>query len=109
MTFRGFTPEALADFRIVPENGTTLSMASNGTHASIDGFWWRHSRLWFKIPDHCSVVVTAAPTPEQPSAFTTTHDCDALGTQIQKLRGLPHKPGFYIDEGNTGHGTDYPW
>ncbi len=107
--FRGFTPEALADFRVIPEEGTELFVPTNRIHPHVDGFWWRASRRWFKIPNHCSVVLTAAPEPARPSAFTETHDCSEFGTALQKLRGLPDTAGFYDDEGASGHGTDYPF
>jgi hypothetical protein len=107
--FRGFTHEALEDFRVIPEEGTVLFIPTNGTHSDVDGFWWRPSRQWFKIPNHCSVIITAAPTPDQPSAFTEIHDCGRLGSALQKFRGLPDTAGFYLDVGATGHGTDYPF
>jgi hypothetical protein len=107
--FRGFSQEALADFRIVPEEGLRLVEATNGVHENVDGFWWRHSREWFKIPNHCSVILTPNPQSPHVSGFQTEIDCNELGSKLQRLRGMPDRAGFYPDVGNTGHGTNYPF
>ena len=108
--FRGFTAAALKDFRLIPEKGTDLFQPQNQVYGAVDGFWWRPQRgLWFKIPNHCSVVVKAAPDAVTSSAFTTSSDCGKMGFGIQKLRGRPVEPRFYPDTGATEHPTDYPF
>lgn len=108
--FRGFKSAALKDFRVIPEEGTDLFTPQNQVYGAVDGFWWRQQRgLWFKIPNHSSVVVKAAPDPVIRSAFTTSSESGKLGFGIQKLRGKPVEPRFYPDAGATAHSTDFPF
>ena len=108
--FRGFKADALQDFRVIPEEGTELFAPQNQVYGAVDGFWWRQQRgLWFKIPNHSSVVVKAAPDPVVRSAFTTSSEMGKVGVGIQKLRGKPVEPRFYPDAGATAHPTDYPF
>ena len=108
--FRGFTAAALQDFRLIPEKGADLAVPQNQLYKGVDGFWWKPQRgMWFKIPNHCSVVVMAAPDAVTPSAFTTTTEKGSVGTGLQVLRGRPVEPAFYPDAGKTAHPTDYPF
>ena len=108
--FRGFTNAALQDFRLIPEKGSDLFAPQNQVFQSVDGFWWKPQRgMWFKIPNHCSVVVQAAPDAVTSSAFTTTTEKGTVGAGLQVLRGRPAEPAFYPDSGKTAHPTDYPF
>ena len=108
--FRGFSPSALQDFRVIPEKGGEMFAPQNQAYQGVDGFWWKQQRgLWFKIPNHCSVVVKAAANPVTPSAFTTTVERGKVGASFQKLRGKPDEARFYPDAGATAHLTDYPF
>ena len=108
--FRGFTQAALKDFRLIPETGTDVFEPQNQVYHGVDGFWWKPQQgMWYKIPNHCSVVVKAAPGAVTKSAFTTTSKTGKVGIGLQALRGRAIEPAFYPDSGNTEHPTDYPF
>jgi hypothetical protein len=108
--FRGFSAAALKDFRLIPEKDADLFAPQNQVYQGVDGFWWKPQRgMWFKIPNHCSVVVQAAPEAVTPSAFTTSTDKTSIGSGLQALRGKPSEPAFYPDSGSTAHPSDYPF
>ncbi|MEZ5328717.1 MAG: hypothetical protein R3F19_27035 [Verrucomicrobiales bacterium] len=108
--FRGFNSAALQDFRVIPEDGAELFIPQNQVYGAVDGFWWRPQRgLWFKIPNHCSVVIKAASDPVIRSAFTTSSETGKVGAGLQMLRGKAIEPRFYPDAGATAHPTDYPF
>jgi RHS repeat-associated protein len=115
VNFVGFNQAALNDFRVIPESGTTMGAPSTGWNSNVDGFWWRNSRQWFKIPDHCHCTITAAPTAGMPSAFTAECCCNACihggltAYRDWKNDPRPTRPGFYPDTPPTNHGTDYPF
>ena len=115
VNFVGFNQSALNNFRVFPETGTTMTTPSSGWNSKVDGFWWRNSRQWFKIPDHCHCTITATPTAGLPSAFKAECCCNACvhagltAYRDWKNDPRPTKPGFYPDEPPTNHGTDYPF
>ncbi|MGI9240140.1 MAG: hypothetical protein ACR2RV_05035 [Verrucomicrobiales bacterium] len=104
--FFGFDQRELQeDFLVIPEEGAALiPPVADATIEAVDGFWWRGSRQWFKIPDHCHTTIqkTAAGMRSMPQ-------CSQLGTRLQKLRGGVTQPGWVDDAGATRHGTDYPF
>ncbi len=115
VNFVGFNQSALNNFRVFPETGTTMTTPSSGWNSKVDGFWWRNSRQWFKIPDHCHCTITATPTADLPSAFKAECCCNACvhagltAYRDWKNDPRPTKPDFYPDEPPTNHGTDYPF
>ena len=103
--FVGFDQATLQDIRVIPEVGTAMFVPQGNTRIeNVDGFWWRGSRQWFKIPDHCHTKITWTE-----SGLTSTPECSELGKRIQRLRGALVEPAWQIDSGATGHGTDYPF
>ena len=103
--FVGFDAAALQDIRVIPEEGAAMFVPQGDTRIeNVDGFWWKSSRQWFKIPDHCHTTITSIPDGLQSSPA-----CSKLGERIQRLRGGLTKPGWQEDSGSTGHGTDYPF
>ena len=108
--FVGFDALALNDIRLIPENGTTMTTPSNGRSGDIDGFWWRHSRQWFKVPNHCHCTITwSRPFGSVEGSFSSDCCCNSLCKGIQNVRGRPSEAGWYDDVQPTNHGTDYPF
>ncbi len=111
MGFAGFGAGALRDFAVVPEEGLRLRDAREGDNGAVDGFFWRHAEAgwWFKIPDHCAVVVVRDRTGEGESAFTWTESRDPGGALVQRMRGLPDGAGWVEQRGATGHPVRNPF
>ena len=103
--FVGFSAAELRDIRVIPEEGDALFVPEGGTRIEgVDGFWWRHSRQWFKIPDHCHAEITKGA-----GGLRSSPDCDGLGVRLQRMRGGLPEPDWQDDAGNSGHPTDYPF
>jgi hypothetical protein len=54
VTFEGFTPQELTNFRVIPEDVTSapLFQPTNARFSDVDGFFnrgWTNDRYWFKI------------------------------------------------------------
>lgn len=104
--FVDFSSAELADIRVIPEEGTALFVPKSDQRIEdVDGFWWRKSQQWFKIPDHCHATVKQTPG----GLLLSEPDCSEIGTRAQKLRGGLATPAWQNDHGNTAHGTDYPF
>jgi hypothetical protein len=104
--FIGLRPADLQDLRVIPEEGAALFVPSAGQRIEdVDGFWWRNSRQWFKIPDHCHATITKTAD----GGLLSQPACGKLGTSLQRLSGGAASPGWQTDSGATAHGTDYPF
>lgn len=106
VTFVGFEQRELEeDLRVIPEEGDALTTPVADTRIeNVDGFWWRGSRQWFKVPDHCHTTIRRTA-----DGMSSTADCSELGTRLQKLRGGVADPAWVDDSGATQHATDYPF
>lgn len=103
--FVGFDRDSLQAIRVIPEEGLAMFAPPGDTRIeNVDGFWWKGSRQWFKIPDHCHASVKKIP-----AGLQFSHDCSRIGTRVQKLRGGVTEPRWQIDAGATSHPTDYPF
>ncbi len=104
--FVGFEQRELHDdLRVIPEEGLALitPLASKRIE-NVDGFWWRGSRQWFKVPDHCHTTIS-----KTADGLRSSPECGSLGTRLQRLRGGISEPGWVDDSGATGHATNYPF
>ena len=106
MQFVGFEQRELQDdLRVIPEEGRALITPLADTRIeNVDGFWWRGSHQWFKIPDHCHTTIS-----KTADGLRSSPECGSLGTRIQRLRGGISEPGWVDDSGATGHSSTYPF
>jgi hypothetical protein len=112
VSFRGFSPEKLAEFRLINEDQTEGGTPdSNGSSSDrVDGFWWQGTQThWFKLPGFCWAIVT----PEfSEDGFTVKWCCDDCTRLLCRLstvvKDRPCTPGFQPNSGNTRIGK-YPF
>ena len=104
--FVGFDQRELdEDLRVIPEEGRSLfAPAADMRIENVDGFWWRGSKQWFKIPDHCHTTIT-----KTAAGMQAASDCSGLGTRLQGLRGSLTESAWVDDSGTTRHTTDFPF
>jgi hypothetical protein len=122
--FVGFSEQQLDEFRVIPEQASSVYRPMNALYRGVDGFWWKHDRRnWFKIPGHCEVVVWpcnyAGETPQADEADEevligrdrprTWMKCKPWLTQALLWNGRPHKAGWYPNAGKSSIGARYPW
>lgn len=106
--FEGLTPEQLADFRVIPETGTSLFTPRNERYDGVDGFWWRERRgQWFKIPG--GTVVRLFPHAGPGSALAFDVQTEPAAAAYLRLKGSAAAPGWHRDAGATAHPTDDPF
>ena len=116
VTFSGMSAEELADFRVIPETGTTLFTPNNERYEQVDGFWWKGSpEEWFKIPDSSEVWVGKG---EVPPRFKGIAHRDGLkvhfrGSGLVKVVGFlrqgAKEPGWVTNGGKTQSPVASPW
>ena len=111
LRFEGFGEEALEDFAVVPEVEDVVLAARDGDNGAVDGFFWRYGRpgWWFKIPDHCAVVVRWDVGGEERSAFSWDEVCDPAGVMVQRMRGRPEGSGWVEKRGVGAHPVESPF
>ena len=111
LRFEGFGRVGLGDFAVVPEDDDVVVRARDGGNGAVDGFFWRYGKpgWWFKIPDHCAVVVRRDGGGEEGGEFEWEQVADPAGVVLQRVRGMPERAGWYLDRGVTGHPVDSPF
>jgi len=61
ITFRGLSTGVLSDIAVINEGAGLVMQPTNNVTYDCDGFWYRFSSDWFKVPDHCAVNVRSSP------------------------------------------------
>lgn len=122
--FVGFSERELDEFRVIPEQRSSVYRPRNTDHQGVDGFWWKGERNhWFKIPGHCVVVVSRADSAGgAPRADEGDEEVIAGGgrpriwskckpwlTRILVSGGRISKAGWYPNAGTSAIGAGYPW
>jgi RHS repeat-associated protein len=113
VSFRGFSPQKLAEFRLIDEydpNKTSTPNLSGTTSDRVDGFWWKGIRThWYKLPDFCWAVVEPEFSKDGFSVKWCCDDCTRLLCKLSTIfKARPCTPGFVPNSGNT-HIGKYPF
>jgi hypothetical protein len=110
LSFRGFSPAQLAEFRLIDEddpNKTSIPDGSGSSSGKVDGFWWKGARTqWYKVPDFCWAIVEPAFSVDGFSVKWCCDDCPRLLCGLLTKR--PCTPGFVPNSGDTENGK-YPF
>ena len=113
VSFRGFPPGKLAEFRLITEDGKIGGMpdASGSSSDHVDGFWWKGIKThWYKLPGFCWAIVRPEFSEDGFSMTWCCDDCTRLLCRISTvLKKRPCTPGFVPNSGDTYSGTDYPF
>lgn len=106
VTFQGVPQKLRSQIKIIPENGSALTIPENQVYDQVDGFWYQGvGGQWFKIPDHSEAWVG-----EAPGEYEGTADRDDLkiyyrgstfGGLVGTLRGGVKGPAWVPDSGDT--------
>lgn len=115
VTFAGLSNQELSRFRIIPENGTTLTIPDTRSYDQVDGFWWQGSGKgeWFKIPDHSEAWVGEAPEKHDGTAhrdhLKIYYRKSLLGGLARAIGGGLEHPDWVSDQGPTKSPVPSPW
>ena len=104
----GFSASELANFRVIPENGSNLEIPNNDTVYPCDGFYYKLQpcdplRYWYKISNSGSVVITKNPN----GPWNSVTDWSVICKAAAIAQGKPFVVGWQSDQ--QKHTTSNPF